>query len=216
MVTFITESLPTHVVFTEETGFNHSSNQSPFVWVLDAINGVREDFFAGFNLFSFGTMIALLYNGKPILGFIDQPIRKLRWMGVKGKPTTLNQEEVVAVACDDLSMAYANLKQPNTSDDARVAFNRLCYKVYVVLLDTTSTTYGALACGQLHLVADCDVSPWNVLAAVPIVEGAGGVITDWEGHELLWDACQIKRGTIRVVAASDKKTHQEVIDSLSY
>lgn len=82
MISLILQNFPHHVVFGEERGWLPEGRDADFVWVLDPIDGTTS-FKNGIPLF--GTLIALLYKSKPILGIIDQPILSKRWVGVQGR-----------------------------------------------------------------------------------------------------------------------------------
>ncbi|GKV24156.1 hypothetical protein SLEP1_g33803 [Rubroshorea leprosula] len=103
MVSIILESFPSHAIFGEENGWRCKDKFADYVWVLDPIDGTKS-FITGKPLF--GTLIALLYRGKPILGIIDQPVLGERWIGISGRKTTLNGEEVITRSCAKLSQAY--------------------------------------------------------------------------------------------------------------
>ncbi|KAK3420973.1 hypothetical protein EUGRSUZ_G01697 [Eucalyptus grandis] len=91
MVAIILGSFPAHAIYGEEKGWRCKERSADYVWVLDPIDGTKS-FITGKPLF--GTLIALLHKGKPILGIIDQPVLKERWVGITGKRTTLNGEEL--------------------------------------------------------------------------------------------------------------------------
>ncbi|CAN1125262.1 Bifunctional phosphatase IMPL2, chloroplastic [Linum perenne] len=103
MVSIIFEKFPSHAIYGEENGWMCKEKSSDFVWVLDPIDGTKS-FITGKPLF--GTLISLLFKGKPILGIIDQPILRERWIGLVGRRTTLNGEEISTRSCHLLSQAY--------------------------------------------------------------------------------------------------------------
>lgn len=103
MCSIVMKNFPTHSIFGEENGWRCKENSADYVWVLDPIDGTKS-FVTGKPLF--GTLIALLYKGKPIVGIIDQPILRERWMGIEGKRTTLNGREISTRPCSELSQAY--------------------------------------------------------------------------------------------------------------
>lgn len=217
IVSVILEAFPSHSIYGEETGWHNRDNAflpDQFIWVLDPIDGTSS--FVGKDNCAFGTLIGLVYNGKPIIGCVDQPIMKLRWVGVKGKGTTINGERVSTVDCCDLGKARVHLKVPNYNDDAKRAYDRLSKKVGKRLFNGNCIVFGELASGFVDVVVDCALDPYDFLAIVPVVEGAGGVVTDWEGRELLWHASTpVPEGGFKIVASVGKTIHQHVITALS-
>ncbi|KAL9685223.1 hypothetical protein QQ045_022671 [Rhodiola kirilowii] len=137
----------------------------------------------------FGTLIALLYKGKPILGIIDEPVLKERWIGISGRRTKLNGKEMCTRTCVDLSQAYLYTTSPHWfSGDAEEAFARVRSKVKVPLYGCDCYAYALLASGLVDLVVESGLKPYDFLALKPVIEGAGGVITDWMGQSLYLEA----------------------------
>ncbi|CAK7329655.1 unnamed protein product [Dovyalis caffra] len=215
MISIILENFPSHAIFGEENGWRCKREFSDFVWVLDPIDGTKS-FITGKPLF--GTLIALLYKGKPILGIIDQPVLRERWIGINGRRTTLNREELSTRACSQLSQAYLYTTSPHLfSGDAVEAFARVRSKVKVPLYGCDCYAYALLASGYVDLVIESGLKPYDFLALVPVIEGAGGIITDWKGHHLYWEASPDSRATsFNVVAAGDKQIHQQALDALQW
>ncbi|XP_043708066.1 bifunctional phosphatase IMPL2, chloroplastic-like [Telopea speciosissima] len=215
MVSIIQENFPSHAIFGEENGWRCKEKSADYVWVLDPIDGTKS-FITGKPLF--GTLIALLYKGKPILGIIDQPVLKERWIGVSGSRTTLNGEEVSTRSCAKLSQAYLYTTSPHLfSGGAEEAFARVRSKVKVPLYGCDCYAYALLASGFVDLVIESGLKPYDFLSLIPVIEGAGGVITDWSGHQLFWEASSVSQATsFNVVAAGDKHLHQLALDSLEW
>ncbi|MDE1468599.1 inositol monophosphatase family protein [Aurantiacibacter sp. D1-12] len=153
-------------------------------WVLDPIDGTTA-FLAGRPIF--GTLIALLADGFPVLGIIDQPILGERWLGVAGQETTFNGKRVKARLCPELDKAtiattgphYFSVEQGDKfmalagqTDHKRMVMGGDCYN------------YGCLASGQIDIVAEAGLKLHDYAALVPVVEGAGGVMGDWRGEPL--------------------------------
>ncbi|OQW92214.1 MAG: histidinol-phosphatase [Beggiatoa sp. IS2] len=200
----ITEVYPNHGIFGEELGTLH--RDADYLWVLDPIDGTKS-FISGKPLF--GTLISLLYQGKPILGIIDQPILRERWLGGEGLPTTLNGLPVQVRTCPDLSQAilYATSPHMFTGNDA-LAFNRLREKVKFPLYGCDCYAYALLASGFIDLVVEASLSPYDYCALIPIITGAGGIITDWQGQPLGLQSDG------RVIAAADSRIYQQALDQL--
>lgn len=215
MVSIIQENLPSHAIFGEENGWRCKENFADYVWVLDPIDGTKS-FITGKPLF--GTLIALLYKGKPILGIIDQPVLRERWIGISGKCTTLNGEEVTARPCAKLSQAYLYTTSPHLfKGDAEKAFARVRNKVKVPLYGCDCYAYALLASGFVDLVIESGLQPYDFLALIPVIEGAGGVITDWRGDQLYWEASSDARAaSFNVIAAGDEQIHQRALDVLHW
>ncbi|RAL52476.1 hypothetical protein DM860_007333 [Cuscuta australis] len=225
MVEIIQENFPSHAIYGEETGWYNSKEgyeKPEFVWVLDPIDGTTS-YIAGHGCISllFGVLIGLVYRGKPFLGCIDQPVSGYRWMGVRGRISTLNGKPTSTVACEDLGLANAYLKSPYYSEDSEFAYDKTVSKVKTVKYDGNCIAYGALASGFSDLVIDSGLDPFDFLAVIPVVEGAGGVITDWQGRDWLWDpnpadpSSGIPDGGFKIVAAGDPIIHSQVIALLA-
>ncbi|KAG5239007.1 hypothetical protein OIU76_015436 [Salix suchowensis] len=215
MISIILENFPSHAIFGEENGWRCKKEFSDFVWVLDPIDGTKS-FITGKPLF--GTLIALLYKGKPILGIIDQPVLRERWIGLNGRRTTLNGEEMSTRACAKLSQAYLYTTSPHLfSGDAVEAFARVRSKVKVPLYGCDCYAYALLASGYVDLVIESGLKPYDFLALIPVIEGAGGIITDWKGNHLFWEASPDSRATsFNVVAAGDEQIHQQALHALQW
>lgn len=169
-----------HGIFGEE--FGNERIDADYVWVIDPIDGTKS-FITGKPLF--GTLIACLRNGKPILGIVDQPILRERWLGAAGRQTTFNGRAVKVRACSELSaaMLYATTPHMFSGDDA-AAFGRLCGRVRYPNYGADCYAYGLLANGHVDLVVEASLKPYDFCALVPVVEGAGGRMTDWQGAAL--------------------------------
>ena len=171
----IEAEMPTHGILGEEYGADRL--EAPYVWVLDPIDGTKS-FITGKPLF--GTLIALLREGRPIIGVIDMPALNERWLGVKGLPTTFNGRPVRARACAALEHAWLYATSPRMfvgPDTA--AFERLRSSCYADIYGADLYAYGLLARGRVDLVCEASLQPYDYCAAVPVIEGAGGCITDW-------------------------------------
>lgn len=215
MISIIMENFPSHAIFGEENGWRCKEKHSDYVWVLDPIDGTKS-FITGKPLF--GTLIALLYKGKPILGIIDQPILRERWIGMDGRRTKLNGLQVSTRSCADLSQAYLYTTSPHLfAGAAEEAFIRVRNKVKVPLYGCDCYAYALLASGFVDLVIESGLKPYDFLALIPVIKGAGGTITDWRGEELHWEASPESRAIgFNVVAAGDAKLQQQAVLSLDY
>ncbi|KAL6963828.1 Bifunctional phosphatase IMPL2, chloroplastic [Sarracenia purpurea var. burkii] len=215
MVSIIIENFPSHAIYGEEDGWRCKEKSAEYVWVLDPIDGTKS-FITGKPLF--GTLIALVHRGKPILGIIDQPVLKERWIGLSGRKTMLNGQEVSTRNCAKLSQAYLYTTSPHLfSEDAEVAFARVRSEVKVPLYGCDCYAYALLASGFVDLVIESGLKPYDFLSLIPVIEGAGGVITDWEGNQLQWVASSDSRApSFNVLAAGDEQLHQQALHSLQW
>ena len=153
-------------------------------WVLDPIDGTTA-FLAGRPIF--GTLIALLVDGFPVLGVIDQPINGERWLGVAGQPTTFNGAEVRTRLCPELAGASIATTGPHYfSRDEGELFMALAGQTdhKRMVMGGDCYNYGCLASGQIDLVCEAGLKLHDFAALVPVVEGAGGLMCDWTGEPL--------------------------------
>lgn len=178
----LTAEVPQDGVAGEELGT--SEGRSGRQWVLDPIDGTTA-FLAGRA--TFGTLIALLVEGFPVLGVIDQPVLGERWLGVTGERTTLNGWPVATRACPDLSHAALATTGPHyfTQDQGDV-FMTLAQATdhRRMIMGGDCYNYAMLASGHLDIVCEAGLKLHDFAALVPVVEGAGGTMCDWNGEPL--------------------------------
>ena len=200
----IEEAWPGHGIIGEEYGAVREG--AAFVWVLDPIDGTKA-FIAGKP--TFGTLIALLEDGVPILGVIDQPVLGERWIGAAGRPTMFNGAPAATRRCAALDGAILNATSPDMfEDEDAVRFDRISAAAKLTLFGGDCYAYGLLASGFIDLVVEADLKPYDYCALIPVVEGAGGVITDWQGAGLTLESDG------RVAAAGDPALHRRAIEVL--
>lgn len=173
---------PEHGVLGEEFGLERG--EARYRWVLDPIDGTRA-FITGRPVF--GTLVALLEDGVPVVGVIDQPISGERWVGVRGRRTVFSGG-AGAVGCRALeSLAEAELSctAPEIfSDRESDRWGRLAGVVRRVSWGGDCYAYGLVALGAIDVVAEAGLKVWDWAALVPVIEGAGGSVTDWAGEAL--------------------------------
>ena len=157
-------------------------------WVLDPIDGTRS-FTVGRAIF--GTLIALVEDGWPVLGIIDQPVQRERWLGIAGRATTLNSNPVRTRSCTSLMNAVIATTSPHLFDEADIpSFLSLVAAVagenprQGPVYGGDCYNYGLLASGSLDIVCESGLKLHDFAALVPIVEGAGGRMCDWTGDPL--------------------------------
>lgn len=176
----ITERFPTHGIYGEEEA--PLNLDSDHVWIVDPIDGTKS-FVTGHPLF--GNLMALLTDGEPCLGQIDMPAMNERWQGIKGAPSTFNGAPCRTSDCRDLSAAFAYTTDPLLfTGPTAAAFQTLRESVRLIRFGGDCYNYGLLASGHCDLVLEIGLQPYDYLPVVQIVQGAGGVITDWRGQPL--------------------------------
>jgi inositol-phosphate phosphatase/L-galactose 1-phosphate phosphatase/histidinol-phosphatase len=201
MRALIEERFPDHGIVGEE--FGRARDEAEFLWTLDPIDGTKS-FISGVPLF--GTLIALTRAGRPVLGVIDQPISRERWVGVAGRATTLNGAVIHCRGCRDLAAATLFATTPDMFQGSEAAaFARVSSAVKLTRFGADCYAYGLLAAGFIDLVLEASLKPYDFCPMVPIVEGAGGIATDWHGSDLALTS----EG--RVLVAGDRRTHQTTL-----
>ena len=176
----IKKQFPAHGIFGEE--FGRADADAEYVWVLDPIDGTKS-FISGVPLF--GTLIALAYRGRPILGVINQPILRERWVGALGRKTTLNGKRVKTRACASLDRATLYATSPDLfAEQDAAAFERLRTAVKLARFGADCYAYALLASGFIDLVVEAGLKPYDFCALAPVIEGASGSLTDWQGEPL--------------------------------
>jgi len=176
----ITESFPADGIFGEEQGPTHLESRD--IWVVDPIDGTKS-FVSGHPLF--GNLMARLRDGKPQLGQIDMPALSERWQGVAGAPSTHNGMPCKTSGCTSLSSARAYTTDPELFiGETRPVYETLRASVRLLRFGGDCYNYGLLASGHCDVVLEIGLQPYDYLPVVQIIQGAGGVVTDWSGREL--------------------------------
>lgn len=192
---------PSHGVIGEEHGAERAD--ADFVWVLDPVDGTKR-FISGHV--QFGTLIALLRRGRPILGLIEMPAMDERWLGVAGRPTLhgdrFGRREARVRPCPHIGDAILFATSPHMFEGGdEAAFERVRTAVRQPTYGGECYAYGLLASGFVDLVIEADMDPYDYLPLVPVIEGAGGLITDWQGAPLGLESDG------RILAAGDPRCH---------
>jgi histidinol phosphatase-like enzyme (inositol monophosphatase family) len=171
---------PEDGIIGEEYGIKDAKNQ--YTWVFDPIDGTKS-FVIGRP--TFGTLIALCENGVPILGVIDQPILKERWIGVKGEKTLFNGKPVSTRPC-------AELKEARLASTGPYMYPDHWQKIYnageFMVWGGDCYSFGLMANGNIDVIVEGKLSLYDFAALVPVVEGAGGHMCDWSGNALNQDS----------------------------
>ncbi len=173
----IARRFPTHGIIGEEFGTDRGDAE--FVWVLDPIDGTKS-FITGVPLW--GTLIALLHQGRPILGCIHQPVLGQLMIG-DGVTTTLNNRPVRCRATSSLATSTLLTSDPLNPAKYQPHSHYDTLQQRARLVRTWGDCYGYLlvASGWADICIDPIMNPWDIAALVPIIRGAGGTITDWHG-----------------------------------
>jgi histidinol phosphatase-like enzyme (inositol monophosphatase family) len=193
---------PRDGIYGEEHGA--VSTDAEYVWVIDPIDGTKA-FVTGRP--TFGTLIGLAHQGRFVVGVIDQPVLGERWVGAIDRPTLLNGRPITARSCPSVSRAFLNATTPDMflGKDAE-AFDAVAGRAMVTTYGGDCYAYGLVAEGFIDLVIEARLKPYDYAALAPVIEGAGGIMTDWHGAALDLDSDG------RVVAAGDALVHQEVLE----
>ncbi|MFA6960896.1 MAG: histidinol-phosphatase [Opitutaceae bacterium] len=199
----IAKKFPTHGIIGEEFGEDRPGAE--FVWVLDPIDGTKS-FITGVPLW--GTLIALLQNGQPVLGAIHQPILKQLMIG-DGTTTTLNDRPVRVRPCtriEDATLLTSDIYNPAKYQDG-AAYESFAKRARLTRTWADCYGYLLLCAGFADIAVDPIMNLWDLAAVVPVVRGAGGIITDWQGGDPM-------KGTSTV--ATCPSLHAAVIASLNH
>ncbi|MEX0299478.1 MAG: histidinol-phosphatase [Kordiimonas sp.] len=168
---------PDHRICGEE--FERKVTDSPFEWYLDPIDGTRA-FISG--LPTWGTLISLAYKGEPIIGIIDQPYIKERYLGWPGG-ASLNGSPIKSRPCATLDTATLSTTDPDLFDDAeRPLFDQILSETQLVRYGLDCYAYAVVAAGHMDIVIENSLKPWDMMALIPVVKGSGGDATDWNGE----------------------------------
>ena len=201
----INKTYPKHGILGEE--FEDINPDSEFKWVIDPIDGTMS-FVAGHK--DFGTLISLLHNKKPILGIIDCPAHQERWIGLQNQPTTLNGVQVKTSNVKNIKNSYVFTSGLYFEDKVfRTDFNKIIEQTKYYRFGGDCYMYGMLASGLIDIVIEDTLKAYDYMALIPVIVGAGGVVTDKYNQEISLDS----KGSIVATANSD--LHKEVVKILT-
>jgi histidinol phosphatase-like enzyme (inositol monophosphatase family) len=197
---------PTHGVVGEEYGAENADAE--YVWVLDPIDGTKA-FIAGLPLW--GTLIGLLRNGNPAYGLMHQPYTAERFAGDGGGASFRGRNGERRLKTRRLaSIAEATLSTTSPKmfgDGALDAYNRVEREVRLARYGYDCYAYCMLAAGHIDLVVEDGLKPYDIVALIPIIEGAGGVVTNWDGGSAAAGGS--------IVAAGDRRLHEAALRLLN-
>ena len=196
---------PEHGIIGEEGGGQR--DHADWVWVLDPIDGTQS-FILGKP--TFATLIGLMHRGRPVLGVVEHPALGDRWVGAAGRATLLNGAPARARSCAGVAEAALSTTGPNWfAEDELEAFDRVRRAAKVQHWGGDCHAFGLLASGFIDLVIESSHRLHDFCALVPVISGAGGVMTDWAGRPLGADSGP------RVIAAGDPRVHAEALALLA-
>jgi histidinol phosphatase-like enzyme (inositol monophosphatase family) len=201
----IKRHFPTHGIVGEE--FGSEREDAEFVWVLDPIDGTRA-FMAGLPLW--GTLIGLLSNGHPAYGLMGQPFIGETFLGDGGSASyrgPKGDRPLMTRRCATLAAATLSTTSPRLFEESgRAAFESLEREAQMTRYGYDCYAYAMLAAGHIDVVVESGLKPYDIVALIPIIEGAGGIVTTWEGGPAS------SGGSI--VACGDPRLHEIVLKRL--
>jgi len=201
----IADRFPVHGVIGEE--FPWDRPKSEMVWILDPIDGTAS-FIAGSP--TFGTLIALAVDGVFRLGLIEAPVIKTRWFGAYGRPSTKNNKLIRVKQAESLKQTLVSSSNPDYMSDAeRVALQHLRTLTGNRIYGGACFNYGYLASGGTDIAIDGGQQIYDYAPFRPIVEGAGGTISDWAGKPLTLESGG------RILGAGSAKLHKQIIEKIA-
>jgi histidinol phosphatase-like enzyme (inositol monophosphatase family) len=202
----IGQTYPEHGIYGEEFGLHNESADN--VWILDPIDGTRA-FIAG--LPTWGTLIGLRSSGHAVLGMMCQPFTAERYAGDGSQAWYRGPEgsaQLTTRACPDLARATMLTTSPHLFSAEQMG----CYQaveraVRLTRYGTDCYGYCMVAAGHADIVVEAGLNPYDIVALIPIIEGAGGTVTNWTGGSAVDGGC--------VLATGDRATHDKVLKMLN-
>ena len=201
----INNAYPSHGILAEE--FDDTKPNSEYIWVVDPIDGTRS-FIAGHK--DFGTLIALLYKKKPVLGIINCPAHNERWIGIENQITTLNGKNIQTSSKKSIEDCYTITTGLYFEDKTfRNGFNNIINKSKYYIFGGDCYMYGMLSAGLVDIVVEDTLQTHDYMALIPVIQGAGGVITDKYNNPITLDS----DGS--VVATANSLIHNQAISMIN-
>lgn len=201
----IAETYPSHGVLGEE--FPECASQDGWTWILDPIDGTRA-FISGIP--TWGVLVALAYHGRPVIGILDQPYLQERYVGWPGAAQARLRgctQDLRARACASLSEAtLATTDLTLFTEGERGGFEDVRTAARLTRYGLDCYAYAMIAAGHMDMVIESGLKAFDIAALIPLLEGAGGVVTDWRGGPA-WSGGQ-------VVAAGDRRIHAQALSAL--
>jgi len=185
----------------EETGTINMNRE--YCWVVDPLDGTKS-FITGKP--SFGTLIGLLKNNKPVLGILNQPILNERWVGIAGVETKYNNKKVRVRKCKSIKGAkmYATSPMMFQGRNKKI-YKNVRAKIGECLFGADCYSHGLMSLGFVDVILEANLKPWDYIASASIISGAGGKITDWNDNDLNLQSDG------RILATGDSNIHKQII-----
>ena len=200
----IISAYPHHNILGEEEGGAISGKLD---WVIDPIDGTRV-FISGKPLF--GTLIALCYENHAVASVIDMPMLDEMFIALKGSQTTLNGTPISVSPITELSQARIASTAPEALDDRALAnYLALSRRCLSSNWGGDCYNYALLAAGHVELVIEHQLASHDIMALVPVIEGAGGIITDWQGAPVVLGK------TESIIAAASQPLHEAALAAMN-
>ena len=198
MRTLIRRNFPDHGIVGEE--FSNARTDAEYVWVLDPIDGTKS-FITGMP--AWGTLIALTRAGEPVYGMMHQPFTREHFTGDSNSARyrgPAGDRALHVRRCAQLSEAMLMTTSPLLMKDAdRAAFGKVEQAAKLSRYGGDCYAYCMLAAGHVDLVIETELKPYDILPLVPIIAGAGGIVTTWDGGS--------PKAGGRIIAAGDARVH---------
>ena len=194
---------PQDGILGEEHG--HEAGTSGLTWIIDPIDGTRA-FITGRH--TWGTLIALHNGDRPVLGIIDQPTLRERFIGYEGTAEMISPDGRTPLRvrpCAALDHAVVSTTHPwgYFTRPQRSAFENVCEAAQLSYFGGDCYAYALLAMGFIDCVIEGSLAPWDVAALIPVIENAGGIVTGWEGEPFQVGA--------QIIASGDRRVHAEAV-----
>jgi inositol-phosphate phosphatase/L-galactose 1-phosphate phosphatase/histidinol-phosphatase len=201
----IAQAYPDHGILGEE--FEPLGLDRDWIWVLDPIDGTKS-YITGMPVYS--SLIALTYRGIPIIGVMEFPATRERWVGIEGVGTSLNGRQVSTRPATDLKRCLLATGNPEAyTSEEEEGFMRLRDGTKWRIYGGSSYIYATLARGLVDIAVDSGLGPHDYCAIAPVVRNAGGTMTDWNGKPLTIDSGR------QCVATGDPALHAHVLECLT-
>jgi myo-inositol-1(or 4)-monophosphatase len=202
----IRRHFPDHGILGEEYGSERT--EAEYVWVLDPIDGTKS-FISG--MLAWGTLIGLMRFGEPVFGLMHQPFTRERFSGDGGAARyrgPAGNRDLHVRECASIDQAVMSTTSPLLMNRAdRAAFAKLEDNVKLSRYGGDCYAYCMLAAGLIDLIIETEIKPYDIVAIIPIVAGAGGMVTTWENGPAQTGG--------RIIVAGDRRVHQAALETLN-
>ena len=203
---FLSEHFPTHGIFGEEEG--QTEGTSEYEWVLDPIDGTIA-FSCGKPVFA--TLIALCFEGSPILGIIDQPIVRHRWVGATGRATLFNDNIAQTSPCTKIEEARFSTTAPEMfTHDYKSYFQTLKTKSWITSYGGDAYAYGLLASGHIDIIMENGLNYYDIAALLPIILGTDGTACDLGMNAVSFSRSNRKTAKYSILATSNSALERDI------